>query len=149
MMEYRKAELSDLDEICEIRKKQLIDEGYDPCVNIDESLHSFFRDKFENGSIVEWLGYEDGKIVSTGAILFTAYPPSFRYPTGMRGYITNIYTDPAYRGRGLASAMLKKLKHESKERGITKLILMASPAGKPVYHRFGFKESEVWMDMDL
>ncbi len=148
-MEFRKADIHDLDAIIETRKKQLIDEGYEPNTDIDQSLRDFFGGKFRENSIVEWLGEEDGKIVATAAVIFMTYPPSFRYPTGVRGYITNVYTAPEYRGRGIATSMLKRVKDEARSRGIRKLILMASDHGKPVYLRFGFVESEVWMDMDL
>lgn len=148
-MEIRRASVEDLDKIIEIRKKQLIDEGYDPCVDIDDSLRDFFGEKFANNTIVEFFGIEDGEIIATSAVIFMRYPPSFRFPTGIRGYITNVYTAPAYRRRGIAAKMLKQAVDEAKNRGIRKLILMASDHGKPVYQRFGFKESEVWMDMDI
>ena len=148
-MEYRTATERDLDAIIETRKKQLIDEGYEPNTDIDGSLREFFTGKFQEDSIVQWLAEEDGKIIATAAIIFMTYPPSFRYPTGVRGYITNVYTAPEYRGRGIATSMVERVKEEARKRGIRKLILMASEHGKPVYLRLGFAESEVWMDMDL
>ena len=148
-MEIRRATIEDLEKIIEIRKKQLIDEGYDPNVDIDESLRDFFREKFENGTLVEFFGVEDGEIIATSAVIFMRYPPSFRFPTGIRGYITNVYTDPSHRRKGIATKMITLAVEEAKKHGIRKLILMASDHGKPVYQRFGFRESEVWMDMDI
>ena len=48
IMEYRIATEKDIDTLCELRKKQLIDEGTTPDINIDEELHGFFQKKFKN-----------------------------------------------------------------------------------------------------
>ena len=42
-MEYRIETEKDIDTLCELRKKQLIDEGTTPDINIDEELHGFFQ----------------------------------------------------------------------------------------------------------
>ena len=42
-MEYRLAVEEDIDELCQIRKQQLIDEGISPSVDIDDELHRYFK----------------------------------------------------------------------------------------------------------
>lgn len=147
-MEYRIATENDIDALCELRKKQLIDEGTTPDVNIDEELHEFFRRRFKNNEIVEWLLEDGGEIVATCAILFYEFPPSFTNKTGIKGYITNVYTKPELRKRGIATKMLGFLTEEAKKRGVKKLLLAASDLGRPVYKKFGFIEASEWLKLD-
>ena len=89
--------------------------------------------------MVEWIAEENGEIIATSAILFYEFPPSIDFPNGNKGYIANMYTKPAYRGRGIASSLIEKLVEEAKKRGVTRLWLSASNDGKPVYIKCGFK----------
>ena len=131
-MHYRKAVIEDIEALCRLRKQQLIDKRIAPDTEIDEPLHRYFTEKRSDGSLVEWLLEDEGEIVATAAIVFMMFPPSYTNPTGMKGYITNMYTHPHYRKRGIASAMLKKLEEEAKSRGVNKIWLGASKAGRPV-----------------
>ena len=38
---------------------------------------------------------------------------------------------------------------EAKARSVFRICLRASDLGKPVYKKFGFEESERWMELDL
>ena len=77
------------------------------------------------------------------------FPPSYTNRTGLRGYITNMYTAPAYRGKGIASSMLGRLKQEAEKRSVHSIMLHASVLGKPVYKQFGFTETNQWMELKL
>ncbi len=46
-MKYRKANINDIDKLVVLRKKQLVDEGIDPAIDIDTELHAFFKNKSE------------------------------------------------------------------------------------------------------
>ena len=148
-MVYRLAEKKDIPEMCRIRKQQLIDEGSAPHDGVDGAMTRFFEKKMADASLIEWLLEDGGAIVATAAILFMEFPPSFETPTGIRGYITNMYTAPEYRGKGIATAMLGRLMEEAKKRGVRRIWLGASTLGKPVYLRFGFREADYYLDLDL
>ena len=148
-MEYRLADERDIAELSKTRKQQLIDEGIEPSIDIDEELHRYFTEKLADQSLVEWLLVDNGVIVATAAIAFMEFPPTYTNKTGVRGYITNMYTAPEYRGKGIASAMLQKLADEARKRSVSRIFLGASKLGKPVYQRFGFEESENWMELNL
>ena len=148
-MIYRVATIKDIPTICQIRKQQLIDEGIKASINIDEELNSYFREKIEDESLLELLAEENGKIIATAAILFIEFPPSYTNESGIRAYITNIYTDPDYRNKGIGKTMLKKLIDEIKKKDIHQVFLFASKFGKPLYQQLGFVESEEYMKLDL
>ncbi len=140
-MEYRKASMKDIPSLCQIRKQQLMDEGIEPNIEIDSELKKYFSVKLQDGSLVEWLIEVDGTIIATAAIAFMDFPPTYTNKSGIKGYITNMYTAPAYRGQGLATSLLKKLVQEAKNRKVHKLWLGASKLGRPVYRKFGFVET--------
>jgi GNAT superfamily N-acetyltransferase len=58
-----------------------------------------------------------------------------------------MYTKENYRGRGIATNLLIKLVDEAKTSGISKIWLGASKMGRPVYKKFGFKESDEWLEL--
>ena len=149
IMTYRLANTEDIPEMCRIRNLQLTDEGDEIAVDIDKEMEEFFRRKLEDGSLVQFMLEEDGKTIATAGILFIELTPSFSCRTGVRGYVTDMYTSPEYRGRGIATAMLGKLRDIAAERNVTRLMLGASIYGRPVYKKFGFMDLEDWMYMDL
>ena len=147
-MFYRTATVNDTIVLAELRKKQLIDEGIAPEQDIDQELIDFFRKKLRDGSLVEWVGIEDGTIVATGAIAFYDFPPTYTNKSGVKGYITNMYTAPAYRGQGIAALLLDKLVAEARMRNVEKLWLGASKMGRPVYLKYGFQETADWLELN-
>ncbi len=148
-MKFRRAELADIPLLSEIRKIQLQDEGMPPVSDMDQELYRYFKEKMEQGDLVQWIAEEEGELVATGAIIFMDFPPNFFDVSGRKGYIANMYTADAYRGRGLAGQILERLEAEAKERGVVNLLLFASEAGRRAYVKSGFKETSIFMDKDL
>lgn len=148
-MVYRKATLQDVETLVQMRQTQLMDEGSVPRYSIDDELLDFFTESLTSGAMVEWVAEDGDEIVATAAIVFYQFPPGYTNKSGRKGYVTNMYTKNAYRGQGIASTLLGKLAEEAKAAGIDKIWLGASPMGRPVYERFGFKDSPNWLELDL
>ncbi len=148
-MQYRPARAEEIDQLAQFRKQQLIDEGQQPTCNMDRELHAFFVQGMQNDTLVEWVAEENGALVATAAIIFYPFPPSFTNPGGVRGYLTNVYTSPAFRGRGIAGDLLRQLMAEAKKRKVSILMLSASAMGRPVYEKLGFVGDESWMKLCL
>ena len=148
-MIYRKATMNDVAEMMKLRKRQLIDEGIEPSVNMDDELLSFFERKLRDGTLIQWLVEDHGEVVACGAVLFYEFPPSYTNKTGKKAYIANMFTDENYRGRGIAKELLAKLVKEVRAAGISKIWLGASEMGRPVYRKFGFIESDEYLELDL
>ncbi|GEK32776.1 GNAT family N-acetyltransferase [Kurthia sibirica] len=145
-MHYRQATMEDIEQLCELRKKQLIDEGGVANRLIDDELRQFFTSKMQDHDLIQILLEDEGRIVACGALVFYEFPPSFSSGSSIKGYVTNMYTEPNYRKRGIATTLLEKLVEVAKARQVNQLWLGASELGKPVYKKFGFQESDVWMD---
>ena len=50
----------------------------------------------------------------------------------------NVYTEPAWRRRGIARALMHAMMRWSTERGFDRVVLHASEAGRPLYASLGF-----------
>ena len=99
--------------------------------------------------LIQWIVEEQTEIIATGAIVIYDFPPSYTNKSGKKAYVTNMYTKNDYRGKGIATGLLTKLVDEAKSLGITKMWLGASKLGRPVYKKFGFKETDEWMELEL
>jgi ribosomal protein S18 acetylase RimI-like enzyme len=148
-LKYRKANIDDIDTLISLRKKQLVDEGIEPTIDIDRELYDFFQNKLNDGSLIQWLVEDKEEIIACGAIVIYEFPPSFTNKTGKKAYVTNMYTKETYRGQGIATTLLTKLVDEVKGAGITKIWLGASKLGRPVYKKFGFQETDEWLELNF
>lgn len=66
-------------------------------------------------------------------------PAPSRFDT-RSGYVLSVCTDPEFRGRGFASAIMTSLLEWFTAAGITKVDLHASQFGVEIYRRLGFTE---------
>lgn len=87
------------------------------------------------------------KIVATGGLVVYDNPPGPSNPSGTEGYIMNMYTDPAWRGHGLAKLILNRLVEHARAEGAGRVWLRASEIGRTVYERFGFVQRDHYMQM--
>jgi predicted GNAT family acetyltransferase len=80
------------------------------------------------------------EIVSAAMVCYYQLLPTISNETGNTGYILNVFTDPKYRRKGLATELMNKLKQDAKERNVSKLLLHATDMGKLVYEKLGYEE---------
>ncbi|MER2112261.1 MAG: GNAT family N-acetyltransferase [Solibacillus isronensis] len=145
-MEYRLATTDDMELLIDFRKRLLVEEGQTVSSNIDEQLRSFFEKQLNSDQFVQWIIEEEKGAIATGGIQFISFPPSYSNPTGIRGYILNMYTAPESRGRGLAKQLVERLLADATERNVHHIFLISSPMGKPLYKKIGFKENDIYME---
>ncbi|KHF39291.1 GNAT family N-acetyltransferase [Halalkalibacter okhensis] len=148
-MRYRKATIDDIETLVYLRKRQLVDEGIEPSIDIDNELSHFFNQKLSDGTLFQLLVEDHEEIIASGAVIFYEFPPSYTNMSGKKAYITNMYTKESYRGQGIATILLGKLVDETKNIGIKKIWLGASELGRPVYKKFGFQETDEWLELNI
>ena len=59
----------------------------------------------------------------------------------------NMYTNPAYRRKGIAIKTLDMLVQDAKKRGITQISLEATDMGRPLYEKYGFVPMNAEMEL--
>jgi ribosomal protein S18 acetylase RimI-like enzyme len=67
------------------------------------------------------------------------WPPHPSHPLqSRRGYILNVFVEPACRGQGLARSLMGMALEEAKRRELQYLILHATAMAMPMYEKFGW-----------
>jgi GNAT superfamily N-acetyltransferase len=99
------------------------------------------------GEYMAWLASPAGSdevVAGAGLHLRTIIPrPRDRseIEMGPQGLIVNVFTERAWRRRGIAERLMRELLAWTRENGIPRPILHASPEGRPLYERLGFEAS--------
>ena len=143
MIEYRKANINDLDVLIKLRIMFLREAGHiereEDQKALFENNNLFFRNGLSDGSFVAFVALHDGEIIATSGLSLLVLPPNKKCPNGKAAYIGNMYTRERYRKRGIASALFSMTVQEAKRLGHTKILLNASDMGRPLYEKFGFR----------
>ena len=84
---------------------------------------------------------EDEKVVAGGVIWLRENHPSPGFAGGKIPYLLSFYTDPQYRGRGLATLIAKEAMEWARERGYPWMTLHASPMGRGIYEKLGWEST--------
>jgi ribosomal protein S18 acetylase RimI-like enzyme len=106
---------------------------------IVEHNRRYFREHLPAGDFVAFVAEAEAAIVGTSGIVIYRAPPTQGNPTGIEGYVMNMYTVPAFRGKGIATRLLDRLVEHVRGLGGHRAWLRASDSGRPVYHRYGFR----------
>jgi GNAT superfamily N-acetyltransferase len=88
-------------------------------------------------------------IGSVSCQLFAGLYPQLQKDSARKyGYIWNVYVEAPYRGKGIGKKLTSRAVDYLKSIKCTRVILHASPLGKPVYDSLGFSDSNE-MRLDL
>lgn len=147
----RRATPRDAEELTRLRLALLREIGDVPDEATKPSLAAAIRRYFdaalERDEFVAWVAEADGRLVASSGLVFLARPPDAGNPAGADAYLMNMYTAPAWRGRGLARALLGELLRFARDSPARRVWLHASDAGRPLYARAGFVPTTA--DMEL
>ncbi len=103
-----------------------------------------------DGRGVAWLAVTPEHAVQ-GAAFLLEFPrlPSPRNLRSREGYALSVYVTPEFRRQGVASALMAGAIAEARQRGHARIRLHATPDGRPVYERLGFKGRDDEMELVL
>lgn len=148
-IQYRKLTINDLNQFIEMRICQLREEGAKEDIDIRPALHDYYERHIADGTFVSWLAVDGEKIIGTSGMSFVEKPPYFGCPNGRIGLLSSMYTDKAYRRRGIAKVLLAKVVNEAKEYGCGTVQITASDMGVLLYRDFGFTKNGNFMQYKL
>lgn len=132
---------SDLETILHHREAMFRDSGR--AESILAEMAAPFRDwlapRLADGRYFGWLIEEEGEIAAGVGMMEIDWPPHPMHPaSGRRGYILNLYVEPAHRRQGLARRLMEAAMAEAKVRRLQFMILHATEEGRPLYASLGW-----------
>ena len=148
-LEFRQLAPDDVEEFVEMRVVQLLEEGACESTDIRPALKDYYARHLADSTFVSWLALDEGRIVATSGISIVEKPPYFGCPTGKIGLVSSMYTDPAYRRRGIARDLLCRVIDEARVRGAGVVQITASDAGVPLYRSLGFVHNANFLQLTL
>lgn len=79
---------------------------------------------------------------SVAMLAVNEFPGNPSFPNGRVGTVLNVWTRAPYRRRGLATATMRLLIEVGRQQELSKLELLSSDMGMPLYASLGFRASE-------
>ena len=141
----RRATLRDLDVLVRQRRgmwEDIADHTEAELDAADRVYRQWTRRRMKSGKLVGFLAEtRDGRVVSGGCVWLQEIQPMPGRPDRVQPYLLSMYTEPEFRGRGLATRIVREAIRWSKARGYFRLSLHASDFGRAIYQRQGFKRS--------
>ena len=154
-IEYRKLTEKYVDQIIDLRIKQLTEEyaaeGKTPPADVDleAALRDFYVRHMADGTFVSWLALDGDRIIGTSGMSYVEKPPYFTCPTGRIGLLNSMFTDPGYRRMGIARELLHRVVEEARNYGCGTVHVTASDMGVKLYTAYGFKHNGNFMMYNL
>jgi GNAT superfamily N-acetyltransferase len=153
MILIQRAGPEDAEALAQIRIQFLREVGVLDQEAQEASLLRATRDYFDRtlpaGEFVAFVAEREGRVVGTSGLIIWQRSPSPDNLRGREGYVLNMWTDPAHRGQGIGSALIRELIAFAREAELGRLRLHATPAARTLYQRFGFLESASSMALGL
>ena len=142
---YRKLSKNDLGTFISMRITQLREEGATEELDLVPALTDYYHRHMADGTFVSWLAVDGDRIIGTSGMSFVEKPPYFSCPSGKIGLLSSMFTDPAYRRRGIAKELLRRVVEEARAYGCGSVQITASDMGVLLYTDFGFVKNGNFM----
>lgn len=149
----RKTTEADLDAVADLRLTFMAEHrGVDPTrfpTEFRTATVDFLRRHHEDGTSCSFVVEHDGIALGVVTMLLLDLPPRPEDTSGVDGYIINMYVTPSHRRHGLGLQLLAACRREAEQLGLRRLLLHATPDGKPLYESAGFEPNPKWMELLL
>lgn len=142
-VKLRRASLRDLNVLVRQRQGMWADMGERSRAKLTEEsriYRGWVRSRLKTGSVVGWVAETNrGDIVAGGIVWLRPTVSRPRSKHLVQPFLLSMYTEPEWRGRGLASRIVNEAVKWAKKSGYAAIMLHASPMGRGVYLRRGFR----------
>lgn len=143
MLKTRLAAATDAPLITRHRRRMFVDAGRrdDQILQLMADAHEpWVASAIEQGHYIGWLTEDDGKVIAGAGLLLLEWPPHPLDPRSThRGYLLNVYVEPEYRRRRLASNLIELALAEARRRGIRVVALHSTEEARRLYQANGFR----------
>lgn len=152
-MNFRIAQKSDFEQLANLRWDFRMESDEEKAAMSKEKFIErcveFFEKKADGNHHFYWIAEEEGEIISQIFVHTIDMIPRPCKIEDQFGYITNNYTKPEYRSRGIGTKLLKKVIEWAKSEDLELLIVYPSERAQKFYERSGFKMENEVMELTL
>jgi ribosomal protein S18 acetylase RimI-like enzyme len=145
MLETRIATVADAKLITYHRRRMFVDAGRADNQVLDVMSTNFepwVVKMIEEGKYFGWFTVDAGKVVAGAGLLLLDWPPHPLDPRStQRGYLLNVYVEPEYRRKKLASHLIEFALAEARRRKIRVVALHSTEEGRRLYESNGFRRT--------
>jgi GNAT superfamily N-acetyltransferase len=143
----RRAELRDVESLVNMRFEllhvaaalgvptNLSDEEWEA---VREATRDYFKKALTSGEHCGVVAEAEGIVVGCGGIVFMERPPYQGNLRGREAYLMNMYTVPAWRKKGVGSAIVAELLQCARDAGAKRVSLDAEQNARKLYAKAGF-----------
>jgi ribosomal protein S18 acetylase RimI-like enzyme len=147
----RRATVADTAVIAHHRAQMFIDMGSLPEAQRDAMVRAtshYLATALPEGEYVGWLAVaeDDASVVAGAGLQHRRILPRAVHTTtgievadGREAIVINVYTEPGWRRRGVARALMQQLIEDVRHMPVQRLVLHASDEGRPLYEALGFE----------
>lgn len=155
----RRATVRDLEHLVRQRRAMWADMGIGTARELDDAdrvYRRWARERLRSKELMAWVAEADvargardlgarGRnarvVVGGGALWLQPVQPRPGWAKGITPYLLSMYTDQAWRGRGIARRIVREAIRWARDHGYPRMTLHASDAGRPIYAALGFKDT--------
>ena len=148
---YKRATIEDIDMLTKTRIRVLraansLSDDID-MNEVEKQSYDYYGRALCDNTHIAYLVFDEKRFVGSGGVSFFQVMPTYHNVSGNKAYIMNIYTEPAYRRRGIAYKILDLLVSDVRSKEITSISLEATEAGRPLYEKYGFVKVDDEMEL--
>ncbi len=150
---YDIANLNDIPELIRLRIMYMIDDFGSITDEEKEGMEKQLPGYFERElgkKLIAFVARAEGRLVAAAYLLIIEKPANPFLLNGLDSEVLSVYTEEGYRGRGICSRLMKNMIDYAAEHKISRIDLVATDEGYPVYKKVGFKDKiQKYKDMRL
>jgi ribosomal protein S18 acetylase RimI-like enzyme len=145
MLETRIATAADAKLITHHRRRMFVDAGRADNQVLDRMSKNFepwVAKMIADEKYFGWFAEDGGRVVAGAGLLLLDWPPHPLDPhSTQRGYLLNVYVEPEFRRKKLASHLIEFALAEARKRKIRVVALHSTEEGRRMYESNGFRRT--------
>jgi GNAT superfamily N-acetyltransferase len=140
--QIRRGTVDDIPTITRHRIGMMLEMGLatpEQCAAYDPDFRGFAQREIAAGNFISFLAASPtGQVAGGGAVYVISWPGNPSDRLQKRVFFLNVFTEPEFRRRGIARAVVGAMLDWCRAQGFHSVRLLASDTGRPLYQSLGF-----------